>query len=420
MSIRGVDEDKFAETLKSRLTPSTSIKTPERLYGRDKYLSTMARSLNSVGRQIFVYGDRGVGKTSLALTAAQVHTGSKRKPIYVVCENESTFGTVIQAVANSTIKVEDRIERPSTGQSAGFTILGNGVNINKGTPRTASISPPASINEALDLVKYIMTKGSGRQIVVIDEMERIKSQIEKTKFAEFIKNLGEVDENISFVFCGIASDLNDIIGGHPSAGRILEPIKLDKLHHSDLWKIITSVTEALNIGIEREYLIRIGQISDGFPHFVHLIGESMFWSMQESPNSLEDVRIDDFNAGVNGALERAEPTLRVQYDKATKKTRLTEDYEEVLWALADTTADNRQVSEIYNTSYRRVMNCRPLRKELTREQFNQRLLSLKSPGHGEILNWIGAGWYGYREKMMRGYARLNAQYAGIELGRNAI
>jgi uncharacterized protein len=115
--------------------------------------------------------------------------------------------------------------------------------------------------------------------------------------------------------------------------------------------------------------------------------------MQESPNSLEDVRIDDFNAGVNGALERAEPTLRVQYDKATKKTRLTEDYEEVLWALADTTADNRQVSEIYNTSYRRVMNCRPLRKELTREQFNQRL---------------------------RGYARLNAQYAGIELGRDAI
>jgi Cdc6-like AAA superfamily ATPase len=420
MSIRGIDEDKFGATLKSRLTPSTSIKTPERLYGRDKYLSTMARSLNSTGRQIFVYGDRGVGKTSLALTAAQVHTASERKPIYVVCENESTFATVIQAVANSTIKVEDRIEKPSIGQSAGFNIMGNGITINKGTPRTASIPPPASINDALDLIRYVTAKGSGRQIVVIDEMERINSQIERVKFAEFIKNLGEIDEDISFVFCGIASDLNDIIGGHPSAGRILEPVKLDRLHHSDLWKIITSVTEALGISIDREYLIRIGQISDGFPHFVHLIGESMFWSMQESAEELEKVRIDDFSAGVNGALERAEPTLKVQYDKATKKTRLTEDYEEVLWALADTTADSRQVFEIYNTSYRRVMHGRPKRRELSREQFNQRLLSLKSTGHGEILSWTGAGWYGFREKMMRGYARLNAQYAGIELGKDAV
>ena len=227
-----------------------------------------------MGRQLFVYGDRGVGKTSLALTAAQLHTGSNRKPIYVVCENESTFATVIQAVANATIKIEDRIERPSIGQSAGFNIMGNGVTINKGTPRTISIPPPTSINEALDLVRYIMTKGgSGRQIVVVDEMERINSSSERVKFAEFIKNLGEIDQDIAFIFCGIASDLNDIIGGHPSAGRILEPIKLDRLHHSDLWKIINSVTDALGINIDREYLIRVGQISDGFPHFVHLIGE---------------------------------------------------------------------------------------------------------------------------------------------------
>jgi uncharacterized protein len=106
------------------------------------------------------------------------------------------------------------------------------------------------------------------------------------------------------VFCGIASDLNEIIGGHPSAGRILEPIKLERLHHSDLWKIINSVTDALGVDIDREYLIRIDQISDGFPHFVHLIGESMFWSMYESEEYLKDVRIEDFNAGIT-ELSRA-------------------------------------------------------------------------------------------------------------------
>jgi len=420
MSIQGVSEEQFKEILRQNLTPSTSVKTPERLYGRDKNLLTISKSLNSPGRQIFIYGDRGVGKTSLAMTTAQLHTSATRKMIYVICENETTFSGVIQAIANSTIRIEDRIEKPAAGQSAGFNIMGNGININKGTPRTASIASPNTINDALDLIKYVARKGVGKQIVVVDEMERIRNTAEKEKFAEFIKNLAEIEEDINFVFCGIASDINEIIGSHPSAGRILEPIKLERLNHTDLWQIINGVASKLQISIEREYLIRISQISDGFPHFVHLIGESMFWSLFESSEVCNSIRIDDFQSGINGALQRAEPTLRIQYDKATKKTRLSEDYQEVLWALADTTSDTRQVSEVYEASYRRIMKQRHHRSELTRVQFNQRLLSLKSDGHGEILTWFGSGWYGFREKMMRGYARLNAQKAGIELGRDAV
>ena len=419
MAIIGVTETQFKEILKANLTPSTSIKTPERLYGRDKNLKTVSKSLNSIGRQIFIFGDRGVGKTSLAVTAAQLHTSAKREPIYTVCAADSAFAEVIQSIVNGTIKLEDRFERPSSGQSAGFSIMGSGVTVNKGTSRTISIPLPNSINDALDQIRYVARKGEGKQIVIVDEMERIKSTEERYKFAEFIKNLGEIEEEINFIFCGIASDVNDIIGGHPSAGRILEPIKLERLHHSDLWHIINGVADKLGVKVEREYLIRISQISDGFPHFVHLIGESMFWSLFEADDNLDSVRIEDFQAGIDGALQRAETTLRSQYEKATKKTRLSEDYQEVLWALADTTSDTRQVSEVYSSSYKRIMSSRSNRNQLTREQFNQRLLSLKSEGHGEILDWIGSGWYGFREKMMRGYARLNAQKAGIELGRDA-
>ena len=73
--------------------------------------------------------------------------------------------------------------------------------------------------------------------------------------------------------------MTDLLESHPSAGRILETIKLERLHHSDLWKIITGAGDKLGVEIQKETLIRISQISDGFPHYVHLIGESLFWSM---------------------------------------------------------------------------------------------------------------------------------------------
>ncbi|MEA2983906.1 MAG: hypothetical protein QOD94_160, partial [Alphaproteobacteria bacterium] len=92
MSIRGVDDEGLKAVLNANLTPSDSIKTPERLFGRAKTLRTIDRAFASPGRQIFIYGDRGVGKTSLALTAAFMHTGVENVPIYVMCGKTNNFG----------------------------------------------------------------------------------------------------------------------------------------------------------------------------------------------------------------------------------------------------------------------------------------------------------------------------------------
>ena len=77
MAIKNVSDKVLKAVLSENLTPSDSIKTPDRLYGREKMLQTIDRAISSPGRQIFIYGDRGVGKTSLAMTSAYLHTASK-------------------------------------------------------------------------------------------------------------------------------------------------------------------------------------------------------------------------------------------------------------------------------------------------------------------------------------------------------
>ena len=310
------------------------------------------------------------------------------------------------------------MEVGGTGPTLGATGFGFGGSFKKGDPSRPVINEPATINEALDIVRYVQSRRPGKQVVIIDEMERIGDTREKEKFAEFIKNIPEVVDDVKFIFCGIASTLDELIGAHPSAGRVLETINLPKLHHNYLWDIVSHTASKANLTINRELLIRIGQISDGFPHYVHLIGESMFWSAFDDDEPVNSLLPRHYKHGIEGAIGRAEPTLRLQYERATMKTRNTEDYEEALWSLADTTSERRQLTEIYESSYKRIMSSRPKRQLLARDKFNQRMLALRGDGHGSVVIGYGSGWFGFRENIIRGYVRLRAERANIELGRD--
>ncbi|WP_182083850.1 ATP-binding protein [Aureimonas sp. ME7] len=420
MALTSVSRDEFQQILASNLTPSATIKTPELLFGRERALTQIERALASQGRQVFIYGDRGVGKTSLALTAAHLLNGSTAPPIYVVCSQNDKFEDVIRAIGVAVLRVEERFEKSAAAATIGATFAGFGGSF-KGADKTqTTIAAPTSLNEALDIVRFVLSKRSGQTVIVIDEMERIGDAAQREKFAEFIKNIPELSDRIKFIFCGIASTVNELIGTHPSAGRVIEPINLEKLHHNYLWDIIRNVAEKLNVAVEREALVRIGQISDGFPHYVHLIGESLFYAAYDDPYPVDAIRASHFKAGIRGALERAEAMLRTQYEKATMKTKNTADYEDALWSLADTTSDRRQLTEIYESSYKRIFVAKGERSMLARDKFNQRLLALRSEGHGKILIGYGSGWFGFRENIMRGYVRLRAENAGVSLGRDNV
>jgi Cdc6-like AAA superfamily ATPase len=418
MAIAGIDQDTISKIIRDNLTPSSEITTPERLFGRERALKDVTRALNSNGRSVFIHGDRGVGKSSVALTAATLITDSSMTPIRVMCGKEDTFAKVIRSIGNACLTVAQRIESPAKAFQVGLSILGSGGSFNPGERSRVEIPLPDSLNDALDIIRFALEKRQGQFVVVIDEMERIASEGEREKFAEFIKNIPALEPRVKFIFCGIAATLTELVGEHPSAGRILEPVKLERLRHNELWQIIEVVAKNLNIEIESEALIQISRISDGFPTYVHLIGDSMFWSVFDDSEIVSAVKVRHFREGITGALQRSDATLRAQYEKATMKTKNTQDYEEALWALADTSSDWRQLTEIYDSSYKKIMLQRSGRTMLAKETLNTRFHSLRKDGHGRVVVNKGAGWFAFRENIIRGYVRLKAQEQGIQLGRD--
>lgn len=416
MALQGFDEDSVQDLIARHFTPSKEITSIERLKGREPELLKIKRALPSAGRHVFIYGDRGVGKTSLAVTAANLHNASGDTPIYVLCSEHMTFFDVIKAIANSVIPLERRIEDQKRTGQLGLNI-GAGVGATIGGSISESIeSPePRNINDALDIIRFVCSKRSGQSVIVIDEFDRIRDPIQKSHFAEFIKNIPTLDEAVKLIFCGIGQNIDEILGAHPSAGRYFEPIHVEKLTHDHLYEIIEEAAAEAKVTLPNLMLRRIGIVSDQFPHFVHLIGDCLFWALFDDPNIVNAASQSHYNTALTGALQKTERDLAHAYEKATQKSANMADYEQVLWAMADKSDTRRQVKDIHSASYLPLKVRMDDGEPLSRKKLNERLHSLRKPQHGGVILNHKAGWFSFRENVFRGYVRLVAEQRGIEL-----
>ncbi|HEX2257128.1 MAG TPA: hypothetical protein VHG92_10610 [Afifellaceae bacterium] len=229
-----------------------------------------------------------------------------------------------------------------------------------------------------------------------------------------IKQVSDQEVGVRFIFCGIGNSLDELIGTHLSTDRYIAPVELERLSHDALWEILTVTATELKVEVGREEQIRISQISDGFPYYVHLIGEHMFWAMYDDPMEVAKAGLSHFDSGVKGAIAEAVGSLRQAYNLAVQKR--ADEYEEVLWAVADGPNLERKSPTIYNESYLPIMEMRDRREPIDIKIFYQRMNSLKKPAHGRILQANRQGWYRFSENVMRGYVRLKAEDAGIRLG----
>lgn len=404
-------EAEFGSIMRLVLSPSHAIQRPDLLKGRDKQLNEIRRALHMGGRQVFIYGYRGVGKTSLAQTAALQQQSADKKPISLSCTGESTFFQIIHDLFSKAFPSDPAVVKVITGGKSGVKWGGLSAEI-KGSIEKGRVPAITTLNEAVSLTEFIASVHSKQPVVIIDEFDLIKAPQEQALFANFVKQIADQQINIRLFFCGIADSLDQFFGSHESTYRYFHTVKLDRLDFSPRLEIIDAAAEALSVHVDDNTTRRIAKISDGFPHFIHLVCEKLFWIVYNDPRSAMRASPDHYERAVAEAVEDMQPYLRGPYETATRK--YSNDSEAILWAVADTHELTRQAREIFK-SYERIMASIPGSEPLSRERFNTRINSLKTPAYGSILNATRTGWYEYREKMMRGYARLRAEQQQVDL-----
>lgn len=405
-----LDPDEFGKLLSTVLSPSHAIQTPELLKGRDRQLDEIKKAWYTPGRQIFIHGFRGVGKTSLAHTIAFQHQSADSSPILLSCTENVTFFGIMHDMFAKGFKVDPRELKRTRTTGIGVQ-LGKLSSEMREAVEIGKAPVPTSLNQSVELAEFLANTHSIAPVVVIDEFDLLTDKAEQAMFANFIKQIGDQRLNIRFIFCGIGDSIDTLLKSHQSVYRYFHTVKLDRLDYEPRYEIIMTAAQTLKIEVDETTKIRIAKVSDGFPHFIHLVCEKLFWIAYEDENANMRVSGDHYERAIAKAVGAIEPYLKTPYEKATRK--YTNANEEILWAVADNHELQRSSSKIFE-SYKRIMRDRN-KEPLTRQKFNARMNNMKQKAYGEVLLGTRQGWYEFQEKMLRGYARLRASQEGIEL-----
>jgi archaellum biogenesis ATPase FlaH len=402
--------DDFVKILQTYLSPTSPIQSQEYLYGREAQIRKIEQALYASGRSVFIYGDRGVGKTSLAQTAAYCHQSADGDPVIMACDAGTTFLSLMNNVAQ---------ELASPGylktitQTAKVDLGAVSYEVSEKRESRNHPHPEIDLNVVVRTMKAISNEHPGPTVVIVDEFDRISSEQERIHFADFIKQIGDQRIGIHFIFCGVADSLDQLLGSHDSCYRYLESVELPRLGWEPRWQIIDNAAEALNISVGNRARYRIAAISDGFPHYVHLICEKLFWQIFDDETYCTSPTPQHYEDAIGEAVIGIEQRLKKAYEKATIKD--SDDYEEILWAMADNSDLIRNTSEIYQSYCAIVGTDSDGIATMDRPTFTSRLQSLKSASCGHILSSKRRGWYQFTENIIRGYVRLRAEEAGLEL-----
>lgn len=417
MSIEGYTKDKFKKQLNEYLSASGPVRSIQHLLGREKEIALIDEALSAEGRHIFIYGDRGVGKTSLAAASAAQYQSSDNSHIQIGCGPDTKFYQTIEELAERVIKKASGTRNYNTTQQVNvkfYTITWNKENHEVAIPKVDSMYT------AVEALEEVSRFHSNAPVIVIDEFDQIDSEKERRLFASLLKDLGDRGVNIKLIFTGVAQSLIKLLGDHESSFRQLHTIGLDRLNWSARENIVTDAVRSFNLNIDREVVYTIARISNGFPYFVHLLTEKLLWCAFDAEEEIGDIGVELFDEALIKAINSISAHLQMPYDAAT--LHRSNDYRDILWATADSESTIRYIDGMF-ASYLRIndqlygSNPNEENRPLSRSKFTSRLASLKRKEYGAILENVSdrKGLYSYRENILRGFIAMKALKAGIEL-----
>lgn len=404
------DRHSFALALKRLVSPSRPIQTIERLFGRERELDRIEKALYADGRHVFIYGDRGVGKSSVAAAAANQWQSADATYIDVSCSRDSTLKTVVANIVQQAIdakRLRNEVRRSEVIADLKFLKSSSAVE-HHAVDLQARLQ---TLPDAVEMLREATAIHSEQPVVVIDEFNLL-SESERPIFADLLKLLGDKKVNIKLIFTGIGASLDRLIGANESAIRQLEPVELPRLGYQARLDLCESVADKLGVSADRDYWFRIASISDGYPYYVHLLIERLMWQVYESegPASVSGYLFDE---AIKDAIESISPELKGPYEMAVKQR--SPDFEPILWSSADGDILSRFLREMYS-SYKRIVEQMPDMQPLNYDAYASRVRALASTKAGSVLmRDIKPGLYTYTLKMLRGYVRLQAEAHQIDL-----
>lgn len=306
-------------------TPRSPVREIRFLQGRDDLIEDMRGALYHLGAAIVIYGERGVGKTSLARLASEKLCKEMPplqgiEPIYYSVSEGDTFMHILGSIL-PPLGVERVVTKVQTTTTSGEK---SRVNLHvaelEDKTHTETTTAARPLVEPLPSPQAIVDQLKGkRALIILDDYERISDEETRRFFPELIKKISDNQLAVSLIVVGIGDSANDLIKIHPSVQRNLTAIRVPRLTDEQIRQIAVKGFAALRLKYEPEAVEQIVRYSANFPFYTHRLCEGIVraYVTQARANRRHDwtIRASDVPAAIREAIRNSPPTLMDTYDQ---------------------------------------------------------------------------------------------------------
>jgi hypothetical protein len=309
--------------LLNAFTPSREILDPRLFAGRNQQIKEVADALQTSASCPLIYGDRGLGKSSLAIQSQLIAMGSDEllnsieaptyriaeddtfMTFYLTCTDEIKDGNdLINALVNVASEVEPAAPMQKKGSRSSYLL--DKQTRAKVSFKLFQLETTRKYRGEVERVRYddqlkpsdklirtvrLLHDAFGQPILfIIDELDRVK---DLSGFPSLLKSLSA--DWLRFLLVGVAQNVADLNLDHPSIERILTPIRVPRMKSGELADTIDRVTALLREdGLPYTFSAgarkKLVSIANGFPWFIHVVGQRALLEAAESNrmNVIED------------------------------------------------------------------------------------------------------------------------------------
>jgi Cdc6-like AAA superfamily ATPase len=322
-----------AETLSRQIAvseafrPSAPIDRVALFAGRNELITDVSRAVVQRGQHVILYGERGVGKTSLANILAEILTKSGWKGLKsgtVNADPTDSFSSLCR-------KAFREISLISRVRNVGFA--------GTSTPMAASLADWLPDPVTPDDVRSALQAWGQRAIIIIDELDRLRHPDVTMLLADTIKNLSDHAVDVTLILVGVADSVDQLMQEHQSIERALVQIRMPRMSVPELHEIIDKGMERVGLSIEPAATNDIARLSQGLPHFTHLLAQQAALAAVTEHRTI--VTDDDVAVATVAAVDKAQQSILSAYHKATDSPQRETLYGKVLLACALAKTDDR-------------------------------------------------------------------------------
>jgi len=349
-------------------TPATEVQDLERFAGREEELQTLGRALESEGVQIAIYGNRGIGKSSLARLLERMASGDvqvldrlRARPgvdfdfltVFFRCDDSVT---TIPRLLLRLLSDEDAlapwvpfrvVKREGGDETSGkldVKVISLGGSTKSSITEAAQEMETDVVSVFNNALRTIRESGAAKSgvLLIIDEVDRIK---DRTGLASLLKTLGP--QGVTFALVGVATTIQELITEHESVARQLTDgaVLVPPMSEKEMNEIIDRAEALLEhrYRFDPEARAWIARIARGHPFYVHLVGKHSLLKTIDLRQTVVTKQIAE-QALREIALKGSAPVQEASYKTAIGHSH-TREY--VLKAFAEVADDEIHTTELY-------------------------------------------------------------------------